>query len=140
MNCAVHLDLPAVAACCACGGGVCPSCRNKMFGRNYCDVCAANLERELVDRASAPKSPPAVIVVEPPHSPAVAGLLSMVIPGAGQIYAGRSARGIGWLIVTMLSLPTVFLAMLFWPLQIFDAIDVARSENRKRARDLAQRP
>jgi TM2 domain-containing membrane protein YozV len=34
------------------------------------------------------------------HSPQIAALLSLVIPGVGQIYNGDFLRGIFWLIIT----------------------------------------
>ena len=34
------------------------------------------------------------------HNPRVAGVLSLVLPGVGQIYNGDFLRGIFWLIVT----------------------------------------
>ncbi len=34
------------------------------------------------------------------HSPGIAAVLSLIIPGVGQIYNGHFLRGIFWLIVT----------------------------------------
>ena len=36
----------------------------------------------------------------PRHNPGVAAVLSLIIPGVGQIYNGDFLRGIFWLIVT----------------------------------------
>lgn len=36
----------------------------------------------------------------PPRNPGVAAVLSLVVPGVGQIYNGDFLRGIFWLIVT----------------------------------------
>ena len=38
--------------------------------------------------------------IAPPRNPGVAAVLSVVIPGVGQIYNGDFLRGIFWLIVT----------------------------------------
>ena len=34
------------------------------------------------------------------HSPGTAGVLSLIVPGVGQIYNGDFLRGIFWLIIT----------------------------------------
>lgn len=34
------------------------------------------------------------------HSPGLAGVLSLLIPGVGQIYNGKWLRGLFWLIIT----------------------------------------
>jgi len=36
----------------------------------------------------------------PPHNPGVSAVLSLVIPGVGQVYNGDFLRGVFWLIVT----------------------------------------
>ena len=54
------------------------------------------------------------------RSPGVAAVLSLIIPGVGQIYNGDFLRGIFWLIIT----PGfwVFSAMLFgWPFHLISA-------------------
>jgi TM2 domain-containing membrane protein YozV len=40
--------------------------------------------------------------VERTWNPGIAGLLSFLIPGAGQIYKGNVGAGIGWLIIVMI--------------------------------------
>lgn len=141
MNCGLHTDIAAIAVCCECGNGVCSACRNKMFGRNYCDVCAAGLERKM----NEPKVPPArplpipqfLVQVPPPQypmspqhykSPTVAAVLSACVPGAGQLYAGRVGRGIGVFIGTMVLVP-VFLGWFLWIAQVFDAHTAAKDHN-----------
>jgi TM2 domain-containing membrane protein YozV len=39
-------------------------------------------------------------MAQPTKSPGVAGVLSFVIPGLGQIYNGAFLRGLFWLIIT----------------------------------------
>jgi len=45
---------------------------------------------------------PEEIASEPParYSPAAAAALSLFLPGVGQIYSGRIAQGVGWLLAT----------------------------------------
>ncbi|MGM0574872.1 MAG: hypothetical protein ACQEXJ_03955 [Myxococcota bacterium] len=137
MNCALHTDQPATAVCCDCGNGVCATCRNKMFGRNYCDACAMRLEEKMLARNDTPRTevvvqqrlgPPAT--AGPGKSPAVAAALSVVFPGAGQLYCGRTGRGIGVFIGTVVLTP-VFIGWLLWFAQIFDAMNIAKEHNRE---------
>src|SRR5688572_8334664 len=46
---------------------------------------------------------------QPPQSPLTAVLLSMLIPGAGHIYAGRSGAGVAWMASTMAGYACFFL-------------------------------
>lgn len=147
MNCGLHTEIDAVAACCECGNGVCSVCRNKMFGRNYCDVCAAGLERQMnepkappaqplpvphllvqVQRPQYPQYPVSPVSPEQYKSPTVAAVLSACVPGAGQLYAGRVGRGIGVFIGTILLVP-IFLGWFLWIAQIFDAHTAAKDHN-----------
>jgi TM2 domain-containing membrane protein YozV len=60
-----------------------------------------------------------------PRNPGVAAVLSLIIPGVGQIYNGDFLRGIFWLIVT----PGfwVFSAGLFgWPFHLISAYTAYR--------------
>ena len=108
MNCSIHTGIDAVAVCCDCGNGVCGTCRNKMFGRNYCDVCASGLEQKMMKR-QAPQPPQVVFPpglpqhALPPHlykNPTVAAVLSArlrrgeEIPGFGHpLYRSGDPRG-----------------------------------------------
>ncbi len=40
MKCFFHPDREAIATCVECGKPVCNDCRNKIYGRNFCDQCA----------------------------------------------------------------------------------------------------
>lgn len=71
-------------------------------------------------------------VEEPfPHrSPALAGLLSLIVPGAGQLYLGERTRGLGFLVVTAvlaglltwLRIPALYIGLLpFWLWNAWDA-------------------
>ncbi len=140
MNCVVHPDRSAEAVCCECRSGVCGTCRNKMFGRNYCDNCAAQLEQKVMSGGAAAQRPSAAVVVHqtPPavfrapavrKDPTAAALLSVFFPGAGQLYTGRVGRGIGLFFATCALMP-VGIGMLLWAAQIYDAYTCARDHNR----------
>ena len=75
-------------------------------------------------RVSPPRAPSALIHVAPQaleltHHPsgAVAGVLSLLVPGAGQLYAGRPISGVLWFVLVtlgylMLIVPGVLLHIL----------------------------
>ena len=72
--------------------------------------------------AAAPAigGPPAITVgdpfflaIRPKHSPVTAVLLSMLIPGAGHIYAGRAGAGVAWMATTLMGYACCFLPGLF---------------------------
>ena len=70
-----------------------------------------------------------------------AAVLSLIIPGAGQMYAGRIGRGLLFLFIVIpltaiialfffwLILP-IFLPLAFWIWNIFDAANLCREYNR----------
>lgn len=73
------------------------------------------------------------------HSPVIAGLLSLIIPGLGQIYAGERYRGGAALIGTIATLGTAFwygipawyiAPAVVWLWNIWDAVGVARGRKR----------
>ena len=139
MNCAVHPDRAAEAVCCECRAGVCGTCRNKMFGRNYCDTCAAQLEQKVMAGGAGQRPQTSVVVHEsapavfqvpvPRKDPTAAALLSVFFPGAGQLYSGRVGRGIGIFFATW-TLMTVGIGVILWGAQIYDAYTCARDHNR----------
>jgi hypothetical protein len=75
-------------------------------------------------RISPPRAPSALMRVPSPAfelthhpNPAVAGALSLLVPGAGQLYAGRPIAGVSWFVAVtlgylMLIVPGVLLHIL----------------------------
>jgi TM2 domain-containing membrane protein YozV len=78
-------------------------------------------------------------------SPGIAGLLSFLIPGVGQMYAGQVGRGVAWLacywsaavvtiilslVVVGLLLVPVVIGLYIWC--IVDAVTCADAENKRR--------
>ena len=53
------------------------------------------------------------LTTRPKHSPVTAVMLSMLIPGAGQIYSGRPGAGVAWLATTLMGYACCFLPGLF---------------------------
>ena len=59
-------------------------------------------------------------------SPFIASALSVFLPGAGQIYAERTARGLCVMALTI-ALTPVYVGVGLWAWQVFDAASCARS-------------
>ena len=57
-------------------------------------------------------------------SPVVASAMSAFLPGAGQIYAHRTARGL-LLLVATLALTPIYIGIGLWFWQVFDAAKCA---------------
>jgi hypothetical protein len=53
------------------------------------------------------------LTLRPKPSPVMAVMLSMLIPGAGHIYAGRAGAGVAWMATTLMGYACCFLPGLF---------------------------
>jgi TM2 domain-containing membrane protein YozV len=92
MNCANHVDAPAVAYCRTCGKPLCNVCTRDVRGVIYCEECLASHLSGAVPPPGSTAVPP---VVQPPPgtpSPKVAAILGF-IPGVGAMYNGEFAKG-----------------------------------------------
>ena len=70
----------------------------------------------------------------------VAAVLSLVIPGAGQIYKGRIAMGIAWLVLTVLGYLTLLVpGMLLHFICVFQACGMEPSIGRSDSRPTPRR-
>jgi hypothetical protein len=56
---------------------------------------------------------PFFMTLRPRSNPVTAVLLSMLIPGAGHIYAGRAGAGVAWMATTLMGYACCFLPGLF---------------------------
>jgi len=91
--CAAHPNAEAIARCVHCGLHLCGGCRTLDGVRNFCSSCRAGFRRATpVAFAAAVEVPPLSSAPVTPRSPWLAAFLSLV-PGLGQAYAGRVARG-----------------------------------------------
>ncbi|MGD0932023.1 MAG: DUF5668 domain-containing protein [Candidatus Korobacteraceae bacterium] len=91
MNCANHVDAPAVAYCRTCGKPLCNVCTRDVRGVIYCEECLASHLSGAVPPPGSTAVPP---LVHPPGtpSPKLAAILG-VIPGVGAMYNGEFAKG-----------------------------------------------
>ncbi|MEQ5043282.1 hypothetical protein ABN117_08970 [Providencia manganoxydans] len=80
------------------------------------------------------------------HDPALAGVFSFIITGAGQLYNGEIAKGLGLFIAAVICIVIFFpLALIPWIFSIFDAFNTAKllnqqfieTENRKNNVDVS---
>lgn len=97
----------------------CPVCGNSLQNENgeICPQCGARLAM-----------PPAPIT--PEKNPVVAALLSVFVPGLGQVYNGDLKRGILFYLGTLIA--TLFLiipGIIVWAYQLWDAYSTAKMMN-----------
>ena len=61
----------------------------------------------------------------------LAGILSFLIPGVGQIYAGKTWRGIFWFIAVAIGYCLfVIPGIVLWIVSIWDAVNVVKEQNK----------
>jgi len=104
MKCAIHLDKDASTLCNHCGRSICSDCLVIKRNENYCQECAAG-SAPAGEKRSAP----------------LAGVLSFVIAGLGQIYNGQVGKGV------LIFLTSIFVVP--WIIGIFDAYGTAKKIN-----------
>jgi len=64
--------------------------------------------------------------------PILAGILSFLIPGLGQIYVGKVLRGVVWFIVVVIGYMCLILpGIILWIINIWDANNEAIESNKK---------
>ncbi len=98
MNCANHVDVPAVAYCRTCGKPLCSSCARDVRGVTYCEEC-------LASHLSGTMPPPGTTAVPPgappetgTGSPGLAAILGF-IPGVGAMYNGEYAKAFAHVLI-----------------------------------------
>ena len=92
MNCANHVDVPAVAFCRTCGKPLCSSCVRDVHGVIYCEECLASQLGSAMPPPGTAAVPPGAQPVAGVGSPRLAALLGF-IPGVGAMYNGEYAKG-----------------------------------------------
>jgi hypothetical protein len=93
MNCANHVEVPAVAYCRTCGKPMCNSCSRDVRGVVFCEECLAS---QMSGTMPPPPGPGVVTPGTPPpvggSSPGLAAILGF-IPGVGAMYNGEYTKG-----------------------------------------------
>jgi hypothetical protein len=144
MNCANHLQNPAVAYCRTCGKPLCSNCTRQVMGVIYCENCLAERMAGSAPPAS-PYQPPAGYAAPLPTAggpnSTIAGILAGFFPfGVGAVYCGQYAKGLAHLIVCTLLIVAqanatsggmhivlAFMMAGFYFYQIIDAIRSAKA-------------
>ena len=109
----------------------CPECGKPLANEtaSFCDNCGAKL---TVTAAAAPQ--PAIVA--PPgneeKSTAIAAICSLVIPGLGQVYDGKTERGFAIFFGTVIGLLIFIIpGLIVWAFGIYDAYSLALKMNNK---------
>ena len=97
MKCFYHKDMEATNNCAICSHPLCSDCMVEVKGRVYCQDC---LDKQLKEKGAAPP--------ERLKSPGLAGFLSAIIPGLGQIYNSQYMKA---LVVILLYMAFLSLAI-----------------------------
>lgn len=115
----------------------CPQCGHALANENakFCDECGANIgpgpAAPVGGPAPAPGSQPNV-VTEEDKSPVIAALCSLIIPGLGQVYDGKTERGFAVFFGTIIGLFLFILpGVIVWLFGIYDAYTLAQQMNNK---------
>ncbi len=98
MNCANHVDVPAVAYCRTCGKPLCSSCARDVRGVTYCEECLASHLSGTVPPPGTTAVPPGAPPETGTGSPGLAAILGF-IPGVGAMYNGEYAKGFAHVLI-----------------------------------------
>ena len=92
MNCANHVEIPAVAYCRTCGKPLCSTCTRDVRGVIFCEECLAS---QMSGTMPPPPGPGVVAPGAPPVSGSSPGLAAILgfIPGVGAMYNGEYTKG-----------------------------------------------
>ena len=156
MKCYIHNDVDSVGVCTRCGKNVCAQCNIELDGKLVCKTCAEGMIRSSQAPPAQPRPQPQQpqyaaqpypgypgTVVIRHKEPILSLILSLFIPGLGQVYNGQIMKGIvflalyvilwvvsGLLMVVLIGFCTMVLPILIWVYAMYDAYVVAGRINR----------
>ena len=81
----------------------CPRCGGAANAAMWCDACQRRVTPAPVYRIEKRSSSrrPRRWMVSRKHLHSTAALLSLIVPGAGQVYKGRTLAGVAWFVATV---------------------------------------
>ena len=131
MNCAFHSRNTAVVQCQNCGRGLCPACDHRIRGFPYCQDCI------VAGIGLLQASPPSIASNNFPASrvsPLLATLLSLVCPGLGAAYLGKTVKALmhfalfaGLFQMAIMTRGTAVFVLGFLGMWLFAAVDTWRT-------------
>ncbi|MFA5332320.1 MAG: hypothetical protein WC342_08075 [Methanoregula sp.] len=116
----------------------CPQCGHALANETakFCDECGANIGSasstgQPAPSVLTPQSQPAPVAGEE-KSPIIAAICSLVLPGLGQVYDGKTERGFAIFFGTIIGLFIFILpGVIVWLFGIYDAYTIAQQMNNK---------
>jgi hypothetical protein len=139
MECVIHAQAEAVDACRSCGKPICATCGDDSRGSYVCARCCATpAETEGGPGTSGSPAglPGAPAPSRPARSPLLAALLSLALPGLGQLYGGDALRALTFfslgalLVYAAVESPALWLfAGLYWLYPAVDAYQALRARD-----------
>lgn len=132
MNCAYHTKNTASVNCQSCGRGLCPACDHRIRGFAYCQDCIVNGISLLQNQSSA--QTPSYFATQARVSPFLATVLSLVFPGLGAAYLGKTVKALthfalftGLFQMAIMTRGTAVFVLGFMAAWLFSAIDTWRT-------------
>lgn len=112
----------------------CPNCGKDIdVGTQFCKYCGESIGSTYQNNYQGGVQPQYVV---PLKSSGIAAVLALIIPGLGHIYAGNIGRGLLLLILEILCMIvlyfmiiTIFVGIIVWIWQIYDAYKVTEEYN-----------
>lgn len=130
MNCAYHIQNPALVQCNGCGRALCAACDHRVKGFPYCQDCIVQGVDLLRNQGQSDYSP----FIRKRTSPFVAAVLSMFCPGLGAAYNGQTVKAlvyfavfVGLFQMAVLTGGTALFVFGFIGMWFFSALDAWRT-------------
>ena len=111
----------------------CPNCGKALTNQtsNFCDNCGTKINNVIPPQQTGTAQPIAQPVAEE-KNPVLAAVCSLFIPGLGQVYDGKMARGFAIFFGTLIGLFIYILpGAIVWLFGIYDAYSTAKKMNNK---------
>lgn len=106
----------------------CPECGKPLASETarFCENCGAKIgDAPLFDQ-------PTVVITPEEKSSVLAAVCSLFVPGFGQVYDGKMARGFAILIGTVIGLICLIVpGVIIWLFGVYDAYSLAKKMNNK---------
>ena len=104
----------------------CPECGKSLASETarFCENCGAKLSN------ATPSDQPIVVITPEEKNPILAAVCSLFVPGFGQVYDGKMARGFAIFIGTVIGLICLIVpGIIIWLFGVYDAYSLAKKMN-----------